>query len=226
MHYSTAHKENQNENAANNNVFKLFDNVTEEIYLTDTPTVQEMKDLFGLRAEVFCRELAWVGSPDDKTEIDDFDYTCTHIGGFVNDNAVGYLRVHPYKSSWMLNTIFADVLLDSTPVPQHSNACEVSRLLIKNDYRGSKCVEDKTLLTHLLSDLYIHCKSNKIRYVYMVVTPVTLAVLARHGLKATPLCDSKVMADGCKALAAVLDWESVTRIGPARKIARGARSEF
>ncbi|MBL4829884.1 MAG: GNAT family N-acetyltransferase [Aliivibrio sp.] len=226
MHYSSIDKNNKIAELTDSNVFKLFDNVTEDIYLTDTPTVQEMKDLFGLRAEVFCRELAWVGTPDDKTEIDDFDYTCTHIGGFVNDNAVGYLRVHPHKTSWMLNTIFADALLDSIPAPQSNNSCEVSRLLIKNEFRGGKRVEDKTILTHLLSELYIHCKSNKIRYVYMVVTPVTLAVLARHGLKATPLGDTKVMTDGCKALAAVLDWESVTRIGPMRRKIRSVHNEF
>lgn len=42
-------------------------------------TLSELRKVSELRAEVFCRELGWAGSPDDRVERDEFDDDSTHV---------------------------------------------------------------------------------------------------------------------------------------------------
>ncbi|QDO82847.1 GNAT family N-acetyltransferase [Shewanella psychropiezotolerans] len=176
-----------------------------------------MDKLYRLRAEVFCRELAWVGSPEDEKEYDNFDNTSTHLGLFIDGQATGYLRVHHHDTPWMINTIFSSPLLGSKPTTQLANSCEVSRLLIKSTHRGKTKVSNHPPLNLLLSHLQNYCRNRNIRYVYMVVTPATRVVFSRIGFKSTPLSKPVKMDDGCYAMAAVLDFGQVETLIPSKK---------
>lgn len=199
----------------NNNLPSQVD-TSSHYQITHNPTTQQMDKLHQLRAEVFCRELAWVGSPEDKREYDNFDNTTTHLGLFVRGQATGYLRIHHHNSPWMINTIFNQLLPDSAPTPQDVNACEVSRLLIESSHRGKTKVNNYPPIHLLLSYLQNYCSSKNIRYVYMVVTPATRVVFAKIGFKSTPLYKAVKMKDGCYAMAAILDFDEIDTLIPSK----------
>ena len=194
--------------------FHLLSETPHHYQITHNPTIQQMDKLHQLRAEVFCRELAWVGSPEDKREYDNFDNTTTHLGLFVHGQATGYLRIHHHNSPWMLNTIFNQLLPDGAPTPQEANACEVSRLLIEPSHRGKTKIDNYPPIHLLLSYLQNYCRSRNIRYVYMVVTPATRIVFAKIGFKSTPLYQAVKMKDGCYAMAAMLDFDQIDTLIP------------
>src|SRR3954468_13850340 len=76
--------------------------------ITWKPTLSELRKVSELRAEVFCRELGWTGSPEDRVERDEFDDGSTHIAVLDEESEViGAVRMTRSGAPWMLDTVFS-----------------------------------------------------------------------------------------------------------------------
>jgi N-acyl-L-homoserine lactone synthetase len=162
--------------------------------------------IYQLRADVFCDELGWVRPQQDATEYDEFDEAVINISVYSQSTPIACLRLHPYWSGWMINTIFKDLLpseLDNLKTPE---TCEVSRLALKKEFRRHRFADGSEPVEALYRGLFSFCMLNHIRYVYMIVSKQVFRALRYRGLPCQQIGTPKKMDDGVVALAAKLDW--------------------
>lgn len=166
-----------------------------------------LKQAYGLRAQVFCKELQWVAASANQLEMDEFDHTTVTLGVVVKGVLVGCLRVHPYWESWMACTVFHSVT-PSTDI-QKSATCEVSRLAVDPRYRSQKFIGNRRVSDLIYQCLYAFCVVNGIHTSYMIVSKPTLKNLLDRGLDCQTLTPTeRIGAHRDSPLLASLNWET------------------
>jgi N-acyl-L-homoserine lactone synthetase len=178
-------------------------------HVTWVPNVSEIQALHRLRADVFCRELRWVGCRNDPVERDEFDGAAAHI--VVVDPAgevAATLRLIPGDARWMLDEVFRN-LVAGRAILRRSDAAEASRLAVAKRARGagSRLDNGRRLADVVYKAAYVFCILHHIRYVYMVVSDTVLRHMSGAGLPCIPIAPPTVMPDGVSAVPVVLDWE-------------------
>lgn len=160
-----------------------------------------------LRAEVFCRELGWTGSPENRTERDEFDDDSTHIAVFdERSEPIGAVRLIKSVAPWMLDTVFTE-LAPASRIAKGFDTAEASRLAVNRRWRG-KCLENGMRACDLVyKAAYVYCRVNAIRYLYLVTSDIVLAHMRRSGLPCEAISAPRLMPDGVCALTVVIDWD-------------------
>lgn len=160
-----------------------------------------------LRAEVFCRELAWVGSSSDSVEQDEFDARAVHMAVLDEQRAVvATVRLAPAEAPWMLTTVFRRLLPAGTRI-ERAGAMEASRMAVAKRARVHRLASGRRVCDLLYKGAYLYCALHGIRHLYMVTSDVVLRHMRNAGLPCQPLGDAVRMEDGVKAIAVLLDWE-------------------
>jgi hypothetical protein len=59
---------------------------------------------------------------------------------------------------------------------------------------------------------YVYCRSNGIRYLYMVTSDIVGELMRRSGLPCRAISAPSQMPDGVRAVTAVLDWNRIREI--------------
>lgn len=141
---------------------------------------QDLEEAFRLRAEVFCRELRWVGHGKQQKENDIFDSDAIHLGIKTNQKIQAYLRVHPTDTSWMCDSIFKNAVPLSCHLHQ-PGSCEVSRLAVAKPFRsGSQ--ENSDLSTRILQLMFLACRIYSFETIYAIVSFRVFLILQKKGL--------------------------------------------
>jgi len=161
---------------------------------------------YEFRKEVFCDELGWSIPVCYKYDIDRHDDNVVHFTVSYENNIIAFLRLHPYNTDWMTNTLFRKIAPNNIDHEKTSASCEVSRLAISTRHRKDRINGTIPLVELLYSALYAFCKLNKIRYVYMTVSTTVFRALRLRGLPCHQLGDTHIMEDGLPTVAARLDW--------------------
>jgi N-acyl-L-homoserine lactone synthetase len=177
--------------------------------VTCSPSPALLRSAFQLRAEVFCRELGWVGTTESELEVDGFDAEVVHLCVEKDSRAVAYLRIHPWWSRWMLRTVFATAL-PADYAGGGPASCEVSRLAVAPAFRSAvrASVPSPTIL--LYSYLNAFCALNGYASVEMIVSDRVLRSLRRSGL---PCVENSALIRSTDADAPVyasLRWQELT----------------
>jgi N-acyl-L-homoserine lactone synthetase len=175
-------------------------------------THSELRKVSELRADVFCRELGWTGSPDDRMERDEFDANSTHVAVLdTNSEVIGAVRLINSRAPWMLDTVFGG-LAPASRITKDSNTAEASRLAVNRRWRGQRLGKGRRVCDLLYKAAYVYCRTNGIRYLYMVVSDVVLEHMLRSGLPCERIAAPRQMSDGVRAVAVVLDWKRMHEI--------------
>jgi N-acyl-L-homoserine lactone synthetase len=170
-------------------------------------TVAEQRKVSELRADVFCRELGWTGSRDDRTEHDEFDDGSTHIAVFdEHSELIGAVRITRAAAPWMLDTVFAE-LAPATRIKKSVDTAESSRLAVSRKWRGKRVANGMRACDVIYRAAYLYCRVNAIRQLYLVTSDIVLAHMQRAGLPCEALTAPHVMPDGVRALTVVIDWD-------------------
>jgi N-acyl-L-homoserine lactone synthetase len=178
-------------------------------WITWRLTALELCRVSELRAEVFCRELGWAGSPQDQTERDEFDDDSTHIAVLgERSEVIGSVRVIPSQAPWMLDTVFSG-LAPANRIAKQADAAEASRLAVHRRWRGRRLQNGMRACDLVYKAAYVYCRINGIRYLYMVTSDIVLEHMQRSGLPCREITTPKQMPDGVRATTAVLDWNLI-----------------
>jgi N-acyl-L-homoserine lactone synthetase len=175
-------------------------------------TLSELRKVSELRAEVFCRELGWTGSPEDRVERDEFDDGSTHIA--VLDEAsevIGAVRMTRSGAPWMLDTVFS-ALAPEREISKRSDTAEASRLAVHRRWRGRRLGNGMRACDLLYKAAYVYCRTSGIRYLYMVTSDIVLEHMQRSGLPCQAISAPRQMPDGVRAVTVVLDWDRIRAI--------------
>jgi len=98
-----------------------------------------MRQVYALRYEVYCEEYGFLPAPDypNRCEMDEHDARSLHFCAFnLKQELVGYVRLiqadaqkeFPFQSH-------CNLLFEGTALPQASLALEISRLMVRKNYR-------------------------------------------------------------------------------------------
>lgn len=169
----------------------------------------ELRKVGELRADVFCRELGWAGTPEDRVERDEFDDGSTHIAVLDGQSeVVGAVRLIGSTAPWMLDTVFRR-LAPAGRITRGADAAEASRLAVRRHWRGKRLGNGMRACDLLYKAAYVYCRITGIRYLYMVVSDIVLAHMQRSGLPCRALGAPQQMPDGVRAATVVLDWTRI-----------------
>jgi N-acyl-L-homoserine lactone synthetase len=175
-------------------------------------TPSELHKVGELRAEVFCRELRWTGSPEDRVERDEFDDDSTHFAVLDEQSEViGAMRLIKSRAPWMLDTVFSK-LASASGITKGSDTAEASRLVVHPGWRGRRLENGMRVTDLIFKAAYMYCRTNGIRYVYMVTTDIVSDGLRRSGLPCRAISAPWQMPDGVCAVTAVLDLNKIREI--------------
>ena len=162
-----------------------------------------MHKIFELRYQVYCRECGFL-APDDYPngqETDEFDADAVHFCAYNSrDELVGYVRlVRPAASGLFPFQVHCPTLLDGVILPEPSKSVEVSRLMVRQDYRrrrgdilaGTNLESDAQMqqneqrnkspqiLLSLYRQIYTFSRVNGIQYWYAAMESSLALVLTR-----------------------------------------------
>lgn len=175
-------------------------------------TLSELRKVSELRAEVFCRELGWTGSPDDRVERDEFDDDSTHVAVLDEQSEViGAVRMIKSRAPWMLDTVFS-ALASASGITKGSDTAEASRLVVHRRWRGRRLTNGMRACDLIYKAAYVYCRTNGIRYLYMVTSDIVIEHLQRSGLPCRAISAPRRMPDGVYAVTVVLDWNRIREI--------------
>jgi N-acyl-L-homoserine lactone synthetase len=180
------------------------------------PTPKERAEAHALRADVFCRELQWVGTRSDVVEVDDFDphavpIVVTAPGGEV----VATIRLVPSDRPWMFDDVFRALLPDPAAL-RRAGSVEISRLAVAPAARRVRLSSGRTLADLLFKAAFNVCRSRDVRWVYMVTSDVVGRRLMRGGLPCDPIAAGTRMPDGVVAVPLELDLDRFSEGTPMR----------
>jgi N-acyl-L-homoserine lactone synthetase len=175
-------------------------------------TPSELHKVSELRAEVFCRELGWAGSPEDRVERDEFDDDSTHVAVLDDQSEViGAVRMIKSRARWMLDTVF-NGLVSASAITKGSDTAEASRLVVHRRWRGRRLNNGMRASALIYKAAYVYCRTNGIRYLYMVISDTVIELMRRSGLPCRAIGAPSHMPDGVRAVTAVIDWNGIREI--------------
>jgi N-acyl amino acid synthase of PEP-CTERM/exosortase system len=169
------------------------------------PDIEEdlMRRIFELRFQVYCQECGFLPPSDyvDGLESDAYDAGAVHFCAFdARDELVGYVRlVRPAASEKFPFQLHCPTLLDGVTLPDPSQCVEVSRLMVRQDYRRrrgdilaganidsasldqehEKRNKSPQILLSLYRQIYTFSRSAGVRYWYAAMEPSLALVLTR-----------------------------------------------
>jgi N-acyl amino acid synthase of PEP-CTERM/exosortase system len=162
-----------------------------------------MRRIFELRFQVYCQECGFLPPSDylDGLEIDEYDGGAVHFCAFDSrDELVGYVRlVRPVAAEKFPFQLHCPSLLDGVTLPEPSQCVEVSRLMVRQDYRRrrgdilagtnidsasldqghEKRNKSPQILLSLYRQIYTFSRSAGVRYWYAAMEPSLALVLSR-----------------------------------------------
>lgn len=171
-----------------------------------------LQEAYELRYEVYCDERKFLPCEryPDRKEIDDFDLTCGHFVAFNrNDELVGYSRLanaidgvgFPFQAH-------GTQLLKGVVLPADGAAREISRLMVRRDYRRRRGdmiagatdpdtartirgerrqVSSPRILLSLYREMYRHSLLQNIRYWYAAMELPLARALAQLNFRFQPI---------------------------------------
>lgn len=184
--------------------------------ITWRPDARMLREALALRADVFCRELRWVGRPSDRLERDAFDAHATSI--VVLDAAsavVATVRLIDGNRPWMLDGPFRGLLPEHV-APRRAGAMEASRLAVSRDARAIRLRSGRRVAELLFKAAWIVSRLNGVGRLYLVASRAVSRRLTSAGLPCVPLAPPTRMPDGVDAVPILLDWERLGAEAPVR----------
>ncbi len=165
-----------------------------------------MRSVFQMRFQIYCMECGFLPAADypERQETDEHDDHSAHFCAFnLMDGLVGYVRVvRPDAEQTFPFQSHCTGLFESVQLPPPSEAVELSRLMVRKDYRRRPgdlvtgvTVEQKALpqdkrrenspriLLSMYRQVYAYSVENGIRYWY-----VAMEVFLFIALRATSWC--------------------------------------
>jgi N-acyl amino acid synthase of PEP-CTERM/exosortase system len=164
---------------------------------------ETMRSVFQLRFQVYCIECEFLPSADypDRLEIDERDPNSAHFCAFsLTDGLVGYVRlVRPDAEQAFPFQSRCTALFESVELPPPSASAEISRLIVRKDYRRRRGdivtgvpAEQKVvvpehnkrsgspqILLSMYRQLYAFSRANGIRYWYVAMEVFLARALAQ-----------------------------------------------
>lgn len=184
--------------------------------VTWAPDAAELSGAHALRAEVFCRELGWVGTPSHDLERDAFDAHCTSIVVVSpEDEVVATIRLVPGERPWMFDEVFRALVPDPAAL-RRTGSAEASRLAVARGARRVRLSSGRRLADLLFKASYVYCRQEAIRHVYMLTSDTVGRRLTTTGIPCVPIAAPTLMPDGVVALPLALDWERLRADAPVR----------
>lgn len=191
---------------------KLTNGFREQDYrITWRPTPAELRQIGELRAEVFCRELRWTGSPDARIEQDEFDDSATQLAVVHGTEVIGTVRLSKARAPWMLDTVFCS-LAPASRISKDPDTAEASRLAVSRTWRGKRLANGMRTCDLLYKAAYVYCQVNAIRHLYIVVSDIVLNHMQRSGLPCRQIGAMRQMPDGVRATTVVIDWNRIGEV--------------
>jgi N-acyl amino acid synthase of PEP-CTERM/exosortase system len=162
-----------------------------------------MQEIYELRFQVYCNECGYLPPANypDGREVDEYDADAVHFCVFnLKNELVGYVRlVHPAASGVFPFQTHCPDLLEGVTLPEPSKSVEISRLMVRQDYRRrrgdmlsgvsanfddaeqgtEKRDHSPQILLSLYRQIYKYSRKNGIQYWYAAMESSLALVLTR-----------------------------------------------
>jgi acyl homoserine lactone synthase len=170
---------------------------------------EEKVEAYRLRHRVFAEELKWVPRSETLLEIDEYDNNASFFGVYDDSNRlVAFLRMILPEKRFMMEKEFSFLVGPDHEIRKSDDTAEVSRLCTLPEARNRRGDDNFGVfgITMLLyKGLYLWSLRNGIRYLYLVVDRTVYRMFRLKGFPCEPVGEPVRMADGCVAVAAMLD---------------------
>lgn len=166
-----------------------------------------MKLLGYYRRTVFVQKLGWQLSVAAEQEWDAFDLDSTvHV--LVRDGQqrlIGYARLLPTRSAYLLRDVFAR-LLDGQPAPSADDTWELSRFVMMDSERPGTASQfsNQRASIDLLRHIMDYCRQQGVRHL-LSVSPVAVEVLLQRAGIPMRRLGNVHMIDGHRLFACRID---------------------
>lgn len=168
--------------------------------------IAAMQSIYELRYQVYCLECGFLSPADypHGQESDEYDEESAHFcTRNLKDEVVGYVRLVPSdrktgRFPWQRH---CRTLIDGAALPPHDESAEVSRLMVRGDYRrrrgdtivglnqetdvpsasGERRVSSPQILLSMYRQMYIYSQRTGIRYWYAAMERSLARALTRMG---------------------------------------------
>lgn len=150
-----------------------------------------MNRVYQFRYEVYCRECGFLDEQDypDQLETDEHDASSSHFAAFNQQGELsGYVRlVRPDAIQTFPFQNHCVSLLNGVELPPAAKAAEISRLMVRQDYRRRQPSRQEMLddspqiLLSLYRQMYEYSQKNGIRYWYAAMERSLARALTRMG---------------------------------------------
>ncbi len=169
-----------------------------------------LRSALELRYQVYCLECAYLPAADypDGIESDEHDRQAAHFYAFdAEGNLAGYVRlVRADDSQHFPMQTHCQLSVGAQDLPKHHQAAEISRLMVRNDYRrqrqgigqgetaghdetraSSRRQESSQILLSLYRQMYAYSRSNGVRYWYAAMEKPLARSLQRMHFSFAPI---------------------------------------
>jgi N-acyl-L-homoserine lactone synthetase len=174
-------------------------------------TEGELGQVFRLRADVFCRELRWIGSGDSERERDEIDDHAVHLAVLGDFEALATVRLTPARAPWMFDGVFRHLLPAGVPIENRQQSMEASRLAVAKHARHVRLGNGARMSDLMYKAAYVFCRMNGVRYLYIVTSDVVLRHMRAVGLPCVPLAPPMLMENCVRTVPAVIDWWAIDK---------------
>lgn len=152
-----------------------------------------LEDAYRLRYEIYCLEKKYLDKElfPERMESDIYDGMAIHfiMRDRLTNLIVGYVRLINGENFILpLEKEFESV--DLKIIGNRSKLCEVSRLVIREDYRKNK-LGSHVVLYGLLATMLDYCLVNKIDYLTAAIDDTVLIILKKIGVPFTLVGESR-----------------------------------
>ena len=181
----------------------------------------EKIEAYLLRHRVFAEELGWVPATQTLMEIDDYDKEAIFLGVFnERDQLVAFARLILTGGRFMIEEEFSSLIGSWHTIRRQDDTAEVSRLCVSPDARtvsvsGNFGVHHVSML--LYKGIFQLCRKNNIRYIYIVVEYKIFRMFLAKGFQCRLVGEPLNMADGCVAVAAIVDFNELVSVNSVKR---------
>lgn len=192
-----------------------------DILVKNLITEEDKVQAYHLRHRIFAQELGWAPQSENGLEIDGYDSNAVYFGVFDNQNRMlAFIRLITSEYPFMVERDFISLIGHDHVIRKERDTVEISRVCIAPEARPDTISGNfgiHRISMFLYKGVYHWCLKHNVRHLYAVVENKVHRLLRAMGFPCKLIGEPKVMPDGAKAVAVIMDWREFEALNSVKR---------